>query len=174
LAQQDFAPPIEIANVDKTGGYISNQDLWIGPNGEAYVLYSEREVASALLRDKFLPGKSIISSLYLAVVKDGAVLSRRVLIAGTEAREAGCARFHVTKDGTVYAVLFVTGADGGNKLMQIHPSIENPPLVPIPVTKPIGNFCLANVRAGNEPSNIIDLHGPREGNTMAYAQIRMK
>ena len=166
-----FANPIEIANVDVTGGHIGNQDLWISPKGEAYVMYTEREVQSALLRDKFFPGKSILSSLHLAVVKDGAIISKRTLIEGSAASEPGCARFHVAKDGTVYAVLYVTGPEAGNKLMQIYPSIENPPLIPIPLKNPMGSYCLAGVRAGNKPSNTIDMHGLTKGTTMSYARM---
>ena len=65
VAKTAFSTPIEIANVDKTGGAISNQDLWLSPNGEAFLMYTEREVSSALLRDKFFPGKSLVSSLIL-------------------------------------------------------------------------------------------------------------
>jgi hypothetical protein len=173
IAKQGFAGPIEIANVDATGGYIGNQDLWISSSGEAYILYTQREVQSALLRDKFFPGKSIISSLYLAVVKDGAITSKRTLIAGTETSEPGCARFHVAKDGTVYAVLYVTGPEAGNKLMEVYPPLDNPPLIPIPLKSPMGSYCLASVRAGNKPSNTIDMHGQTQENTMSYARIAL-
>lgn len=174
IEKQGFAAPIEIANVDKTAGYISNQDLWISPDGEAYIMYTECEVQGALLRDKFFAGKSLIPSLHLAVVKDGAIASRRTLIAGTEAVQPGCARFHVAENGTVYAVLYVSGPEAGNKLMRIYPPIDNPPLIPIPLKKPISGYCLASVRAGNAPSDLIDIHGPTEGNTMAYAQVIIK
>jgi hypothetical protein len=134
-------------------------------------MYTEREVQSALLRDKFFPGKSILSSLHLAVVKDGAIVSKRTLIEGSPASEPGFARFHVAKDGTVYAVLYVTGQEAGNKLMQIYPSIENPPLIPIPLKNPMGAYCLASVRAGNKPSNTIDIHGQTKSTTMSYARM---
>jgi hypothetical protein len=68
IAKEDFGKPIEIANVDTTSGYIGNQDLWIAPDGAAYILYTQREVQSPLLRDKFFPGKSLLDSLYLVIV----------------------------------------------------------------------------------------------------------
>jgi hypothetical protein len=173
LKQEGFADPIEIANVDKTGGHITNQDLWISPQGEAYILYTEQEVQSALLRDKFFSGRSIIPSLCLAVVKDDAVVSRRTLIAGTDTMQAGCARFQETKNGALYAVVYVTGSDAGNKLMPIYPPVENPPLVPVPLKKPFTGFCLANVRAGNAPSDTIDMLGQTADNTMSYAQVAL-
>ncbi len=174
VASQGFASPIEIANVDATAGYIGSQDLWISPGGEAYLMYTEQEVQSALLRDKFLPGKSLIPSLRLAVIKDGKVVSRRVLLAGTDAMSPGCARFQVAENGTVYAVMYVSGPDAGNKLMQVYPRVEDAPLIPIPLKTPISAFCLASVRAGNAPSNIIDMHGSTQGNTMGYAQAVIK
>jgi hypothetical protein len=166
-----FTAPIEIANVDKTGGAVSNQDLWLSPAGEAYILYTEREVASALIRDKFFPGKSLITSLHLAVVKDGAVGARRVLYAGTDAAQCGHARFHVAGGGTVYAVMSVSGPDAGNRLIQVYPTVENAPLVPVPAKKPMSSYCLANVRAGNAPSNTIDMLAQSAGDTMSYMQI---
>jgi hypothetical protein len=174
ITRHGFARPVEIANVDKTAGHIANQDLWISPAGEAYILYTEREVQNGLVRDRFFPGKSIIGSLYLAVVKDGEIRSRRTLIAGAAGSEPGCARFHVAEDGKLYAVVHVTGPEAGDKLMQVYPPIENPPLVAIPLKKPFGAFCLASVRAGNKPSAIIDLHGQTQGNKLSYAQIRIR
>ena len=169
-----FSAPVEIANVDATAGNVRNQDLWISPEGASFLLYTEQEVASPLLRDRFFPGKSVASSLKLAVVKDGEVVSRRTLLAGGPATEAGCARFHAAPDGSLYAVLYVGGADAGNKLMQILPELENPPLLPIPLKSPMGAFCLAGVRAGNAPSSLVDMHGHTGGNTMAYARIALR
>lgn len=167
IAKGGFAPPLEIANVDKTAGGITNQDMWIAPDGAALLMYKESEVASALMRDKFFPGKSLLNSMHLAVVRDGAVVSRRVLHTGAEGCEAGWARFHTAADGTVYAVLHVTGPEAGNKIMQVWPEIENPPLIPLPAAQPLTSFFLASVRLGSRPSDTIDILGP-VGNTMRY------
>jgi len=174
LTATPFAPPIEIANVDKTAGYIGNQDLWVSPTGEAYIMYTETEVASTLMRDKFFPGKSVIPSLLLAVVKDGAVVSRRVLIAGNETVSPGCARFHVAQDGALFAVLWIGGAHPGNYLMRIQPAQGDVSMIPIPFKKPLGSFSLASVRAGNRPSNVIDILGQASDDTMAYAQVAIR
>ncbi len=171
VAKSGFSAPLEIANVDQTGGAISNQDLWLSPDGEAHIMYTQREVASPLLRDKFFPGKSIVTSLHLAVVKDGAVTTRRVLYAGTDAAQCGHARFQVAADGTVYAVMIVSGPEAGNKLMQVFPPVENAPLIPVPAKHPMSSYCLASVRAGNAASNTIDLLGQSSGDTMSYLQI---
>jgi hypothetical protein len=57
-----FAEPVEIANLDATAGHIRNQDLAIGPDGEAYVLYTARETQSELMRDQFFPDASLADS----------------------------------------------------------------------------------------------------------------
>ena len=174
LTQQGFGKPLEIANVDPTGGHIANNDLWVSPGGTAYILYTEREVQSALLRDKFFPGKSIVNSLKLAIVKDGALLSTQVLVPGSPEQEPGNARFHVTPDGCLYAVIDLRGPGGGNKLLRVYPPLENATLVPIPLQKPMGGFSLASQRAGNPPSYTIDLLGQSAANTMSYAEIQIQ
>ncbi|MBX7259494.1 MAG: hypothetical protein K1Y02_24250 [Candidatus Hydrogenedentes bacterium] len=175
IAKQDFAPPIEIANVDKTAGAISNQDMWIAPDASAYLIYTEREVQSTLMRDKFFPDKSILGSLWLAIVKDGQVVSKQNLIPGAPEREVPSARFHETPDGTLYAVLYTTGADAGNKLMRIYPKLDTENLTPIPLKTPFSSFTLASVRAGCKPSNTIDIFGhAKGGETLSYAQVVLR
>ncbi len=174
LKHEGFAEPLEVANVDDTGGYINNQDLWLSPAGDAYILYTEREVQSALLRDKFFPEKSIVSSLHLAVVRNGAVVSRRTLVAGTEERTPGCARFQEAADGILYAVVYIGGEGAGNVLVQVFPEPETPALVPIPLTKPMSAFCLASVRAGCAPADTIDLLGQTSADTVSYAQVTLE
>ena len=171
LQEKPFAKPVEIANVDATGGAISNKDLWVNPAGEAFIMYTECEVQSTLLRDKFFPGKSVISSLKLAQVKEGVVTNRRTLIEGSEQRSFGDARFHLSPEGTLYAVVYVSGPEAGNKLIAINPDGTAGLLIPIPMKKPIGSFALASMRAGNTPSKTIDLLGQRDGTTLSYAQL---
>ncbi len=174
LFKQDFAEPMEIANVDATGGHISNKDLWVSPRGTAYILYTECEVASALLRDKFFPGRSTVNSLHLAVVKNQKLVEQRTLIRGTDKSAPGEARFHLTPEGTLWAVVYMNGEGGGNKLLRIHPADPENRLLPIPLKTPMPSYCLASARAGNRPSNIIDMAGCLPGNVMAYAQITLR
>jgi len=171
LKDKPFAAAVEIANVDKTGGHISNQDLWVAPDGTAYILYTETEVASALLRDKFFPGKSILASMKLAVVKDGAVVARKTLVEGTPEAVASHGRFHLTPEGTLYALMYKTGKTPGNVLAQIHPESTGAP-VRVPFKTPFSSFALATVREGNAPSPTIDVLGHQaKGDTMAYGEI---
>jgi hypothetical protein len=167
-----FSGPIEIANVDATAGHISNQDLWIAPNGDAYVMYTEVEVGSALMRDKFFPGKSTTPSLMLAIVRDGSVAERHALVPASEQEHAGHARFHVTAKGEVYALIYVSGSSPRNELVPIYPDHTPGERVPVPFKVPFGSFLLASRRAGNAAGNTIDLIGMNgKADTMAYGQI---
>ena len=175
IRAKEFAPPIAIANVDATAGALGNQDLWIAPDGVAFILYTEREVQSALLRDKFFPGKSIIGSLYLAVVKDNAIVERRVIIEGRQGEEPAHARFQQTPDGTVYALVFMAGANPRDVLVQIRPTPETQELAAVPLKVPFTSFYLATVRAGNAPSNTVDVLGnSASGTTISYACIEIQ
>lgn len=175
LKESGFSAPLEITNVDATGGYVSNQDLWIAPDGAAYILYTQREVQSALMRDKFFPGKSLIDSLYLAVVKDGQIVERRTLLAGSESEIPSCTRFHQAMDGSLYAFSFVAGAKPRNALFRIPLQPGEMERVEVPMEKPFTSFMIATVREGNAPSNIIDVLGNRDScETLAYAQVHLK
>jgi hypothetical protein len=174
LREAGLVTPIEIANVDETGGHIGNQDLWVSADGRAYLMYTEREVQSALLRDRFFPARSVLDSLNLAVVEDGEVVERHTLVEGTPERSVSRARFHETPDGKVYAVLYVSGKEIRNELMQIYPEIRPAETVPLPLERPFTSFCLASVRAGNAPSNVIDIFGhSRDSQTLSYAEVRI-
>ncbi|MCX5770895.1 MAG: hypothetical protein NTZ09_11575 [Candidatus Hydrogenedentes bacterium] len=171
LRGQDFGAPLEIANVDKTGGYISNKDLWIASNGDAWIVYNEQEVQSALLRDQFFPGKSTIPSLRVAVVRGNEIVVRRAIVAGTDERVCGEGKIHVLADGTPVLVAYLTGSEAG---MYLRPLMEeSAEWTKIPLAKPFGAFSLASVRAGNKPSDTIDIFGPTNANVYSYAQVRV-
>lgn len=175
LTTGDFAEPIEITNVDATGGATSNQDLWIAPDGAAFILYTQREVQSALLRDKFFPGKSLIDSIYLAVVRDGKVVERRTLLEGNETGIPAHARFHQTPDGQLYALVYVTGKQPRNELWRIPTDGGEMDRAVVPFSVPFTSFMLATVRAGNAPSKTIDVLGNRNvGTTLSYARIDLE
>ncbi len=174
LNEGGFGEPVEVANVDATAGYIGNQDLWIAPEGDAYILYTQRETQSALLRDAFFPEASLLNSLHLAIVKRDGTIQRHVLMEGTDDRIPGHARFHETPDGNLFVLLNVTGSDSGNKLLQVRPYTANAEMRDVPFQTPFSSFVLTTVRAGNAPSNIIDVFGIQaKGNTMAYGRIAL-
>jgi len=176
IRKAGFAEPIEIANVDATAGAIRNEDLWIAPDNSALLLYREQEVQSTMMRDKFFPEGSLTPSLYMAVVREGKIVDRQVLIAGSDTLSPDHARFHATPDGKVYALTYVSGAAPGNYLYQVYPRGENPEAIPVPLSAPFVAFCLANTRAGCAPSDTIDIFGYAGGGpgVMSYAQLRLE
>ena len=175
IMSQAFAEPIEIANVDKTAGAISNQDMWVSPQNVAYLLYTERAVQSPLMRDRFFPDLSVRNSLNLAIVSNGQISGRHVLLEGDDAYEPAHARFHETPDGRVFAVVYLTGARHGNYLVQVYPELEQGDWTLLPVDAPFTSYCLATVRAGCAPSYTIDMHGyAGQGNVLSYAAIEIR
>jgi hypothetical protein len=173
LKKADFRKPLEIANVDATAGYARNHDLWLAPNGDAYLIYTQQEVHSALLRDKFFPGKSVVPSLHLAVIHEGEIVRREILMEASDKRYASNARFQELADGRMIAVLSVQGEGAGVKVMPIYPELSRT-LADVPLEKPIHSFCLATVRAGNAPSNTVDMFGETKPNQYSYAQFTVK
>ena len=123
------------------------------------------------MRDKFFPDKSIINDLKLAIVTPGKAPEIQTLITGREGAEPAHARFQATPDGAVYAVLYMSGPEAGNKLLRVYPPTELPDPIPIPLARPMSAFCLATVRAGNAPSWTIDLLGHLTGDRLSYARI---
>ncbi len=168
-----FQEPVEVDSVDATGGSIMNQDLWTAADGEAWILYTRREVQSALLRDKFFPDKSILPALYLARISGNTVTHKTVLLPENENASVSQARFHITPDGAVYVVLHLTGTDSGVKLLRLLPEDPARTLIPVSLSHPLAAFCLAGIRAGNAPSNIIDLFGSTGDTVYRYAAIRI-
>lgn len=169
-----FDAPIEIANVDATAGHISNHDLWIGPNGDAYVLYSEAPVASELMREKFFPDKTTTPTLMLAIVRGGSAAERHVLVAPDATQQAGAARFHVRPNGEVWALVYLSGPTARNVLLPIYPS-PGGPAVEVPFKSPFTNFLLASTRAGNAASDTIDVVGTNGGfDGISYGRIALE
>lgn len=158
--------------MDATAGAIANQDLWIAPDGSVYIMYTLREVQSALMRDQFFPDKSILNSLHLVKIQKGKIVEDTILVEGTEATQPGRSQFHETEDGRVFAMMSLSGEGGGNKLMQVYPAVKKETLVDVPFEVPFSTFMLASGRAGNVPSNIIDVIGHRSsGQVVSYGRV---
>ncbi|MBM4032806.1 MAG: hypothetical protein FJ291_13600, partial [Planctomycetes bacterium] len=66
IAKEPFAPPATIASREETAGHIRNLDMWIGPDGDAHVLYLDRNIWHAFMRDEFFRGTPITASLVYA------------------------------------------------------------------------------------------------------------
>jgi hypothetical protein len=182
LRRGGFAPPQEIDTVDATGGHITNLDLWADQRGTAHLLYLKTNF-SPLLRDRFFPGQEIVTTLEHVEAAGGKIIRRTHLLSGGEkARETPhYARFHATEDGTLWAVVFITGrrSDGSsfaeNRVFPIRPGQLEVSFTLLPLKTPLSIFFTAAERGGSRPSNVLDLLGTgSDGQTLRYASVRLR
>jgi hypothetical protein len=172
ISASGFAEPLEVENLEATAGHITNLDLWIGPDGEAHLLYATTPVQSPLMRDRFFPDVKLVTSLVHTVVRGGAVASREVIAEGGEGLPQPApswARFHATGDGRLFIVYYASGA---NWVMQLLPARGEPMRLSLqhPITQPFTN----TERGGSEPSRVLDLFGTAdEPNALGYVRIRL-
>jgi len=179
IAKAPFAAPVTIASREETCGHIRNLDLWLGPDGDAHVLYLDRNIWHAFMRDEFFRGTPITVSLAYARIREGKVAEQRTLVEHVEGQPAKAlvpnyGAFHATADGRLFALYHVSGGDAtGNYALQLLPKADAAP-VRLPLKFPLSNFFTATERLGTEPSDTIDLygHGP-EPNTIRYAQVKI-
>ena len=178
-----MAPWIEIASRDQTAGWLSPWDLWLGPNGEVHLLWSERAIDERL-RAKFFPEAKQSHTLNYAVLREGKVVRRRTLMESTEAKPGmtgAPARFHVTPDHRLFVVCYASGTEPGgrrvaeNRLLEILPDGSTGVPVRLPLAKPFTSCFTTTVRAGSPPSRVLEMLGTRAGtgHTISYARVRL-
>ena len=184
ITKERFQPWVEIASRERTCGWVSPGDLWIAPDGKVHILWTERALDERL-RQRFFPEARQSHSLNYAVVRDGKVLSRRVLLVAEEGESnerPGQARFQVTANKHLFVFFYVSGTDAGgqpiseNRLLQIRGDGTASRAVRVPLEKPFGSFFTATVRAGSPPSSTLELLGTQQGKgaTISYARIRIE
>ncbi len=129
ITREPFAAWVEIASRDKTCGWLSPGDLWLAPNGDVHLLWSERAIDERL-RAKFFPEAKQRHALNYAMVHDGKVIRRRTLMESTEDKPGiigSAGRFHVTPDFRLFVVCYASGNGAGgqsvaeNRILEILP-----------------------------------------------------
>ncbi len=180
ITRAPFAPAATIASREETAGLIRNLDMWIGPDGDAHVLYLDRNIWHAFMRDEFFRGTPIAVSLVYARIREGKAIEQRTLIEHVEGQPAKApvpnyGALHATADGRLLALYHVSGGDAtGNYALQLLPKSEAAP-IKLPLKFPLASFFSATERLGTEPSNTLDLYGPGpEPNTIRYAQLKIR
>jgi len=184
ITKGEFQPWVEIASREKTCGWVSPGDLWIGPDGKVHILWTERALDERL-REKFFPDARQSYSLNYAAVREGKVLTRRTLLLAEEGgaqERPGQSRFHITPKGRLLVCFYVSGADANgrsvseNRLVEILPNGTAGKPVRIPFEKPFASFFTATVRAGSAPARMLELLGTRQGagSTISYARVRVE
>jgi len=182
-----FIEPIEVASAEKTGGHVWNLDLHVDADNAAHLLYTREPYANAHVHEAYFPDEPRTKHLEYAIVKNGKVISRRVLVervTDTDRVTPGWGRFHVTPDEELYFILAGTLTDAKGRVTQANfiariGSPANPPeLHRLALKHPFQgalSFFAATPRGGSKPSEVIDLLGATdEPNTLRYARIRLK
>jgi len=183
ITKGQFHEWVEIASRDKTCGWISPGDLWVGPDGAVHVLWSERALDERL-RQKFFPDAKQSHELNYAVVRDGKVVLRRTLAQagdglGKEYPSGG--RFQITPDNRLFVVFYVQGQDASGKavsetrVMEILSDGQLGLAVRIPFKQPFTSYFTATPRGGSPPSSTLELLGHHAGSPtkLSYARVRL-
>lgn len=199
IATTPFSPILTVASVDETCGHIRNLDLWIGPDGDAHLLWLERNVWHAFMRDAFFPGLPITVTLKYARVRHGEVIARRTLaqceedLSGRQPAQRDtfapgqtaevamrgprptCGAFHAIAPDQALLLYHLSderGAAGGYYAQEVLPALQ--PAVKFDLTHPLHTFFTATTRNGTLPGDVIDLIGIGAApNTLRYAQARL-
>jgi hypothetical protein len=183
ITKEPFAEWVEIASRDKTCGWVSPGDLWLAPNGEVHLLWSERAIDERL-RAKFFPEATQSHTLNYAVVRAGKVVRRRTLMESTEDKPGvvgSAGRFHATPDNRLFVVCYASGTEAvgkgvaENRILEILPDGSTGKPVRLPLVKPFTSYFTTTVRGGSPPSRTLEMLGTRAGtgNTISYAKVRL-
>lgn len=183
ITKEAFREWVEIASRDETCGWISPGDLWLAPDGDVHLIWSEQAVDERV-RDKFFPEVRQSHSLNYARVRDGRVVERRTLLESNEDRPGlvdSAVRFHATSDNRLFVVQLASGVgpDGTgiseNRIVEILPEGKIGAPVRLPLERPFTSYFTATVRGGSPPSATLEMLGHRAGgaNTISYARVRL-
>ena len=146
-----FQPWVEIASRDKTCGWITPGDLWLAPDGNVHILWTERAIDERL-RTEFFPGQKQSTTLLYAILRAGRIIHQRTLLKAEEGGEAevpGRGRFHVLPDGRLLAFYYVQGKDASgktvseNRLVELHPDGTCGSKVRVPLKHPFQEYFTA-------------------------------
>lgn len=183
ITKEPFAEWIEIASRDKTCGWVSPGDLWLAPNGDVHLLWTERALDERL-RAKFFPEAKQSHSLNYAVVHEGKVIRRHTLLESTEDRPGvtgSAGRFQTTPDHRLFVVCYASGTEtdgrsiSENRMLEILPDGAPGKPLRLLLAKPFTSYFTTTVRGGSPPSQTLEMLGSRagSGNTISYARVRL-
>jgi hypothetical protein len=175
---------MEIDTVEKTGGHITNLDLFVDAAGTAHLLYLKRPYANPYIREKYFPQGKDTAHLQYVVVKDGKVSATRTLAETTSDGQAltpSYARFHVGPREKLYVVASGTMNDAkgeaafGMFLAAVLAGSEKADFQRLDLKHPLSTFFTNTPRGGSKPGEIIDLFGTgNDAPNLRYTRIRLK
>jgi len=154
----------------------------VAPDGAAHVLWTERAIDERL-REKFFPEVEQSHSLNYAIVRDGKVVTRRILAQsgqGGTGEIPGSARFQATPANRLWVIYYVSGTSASGQSLNENRVLEIKgdgvsALTVVPLKFPMTDFFTPTVRAGSPPSRRLEMLGQRTGGprTIGYARIRL-
>jgi hypothetical protein len=183
VSRTPFGNWVEIASRDETCGWISPGDLWVSPNGEVHLVWTERAIDERL-RAKFFPHARQSHAMNYAVIRGDKIIKRHTIHLaqeGVSGEIASAPRFHETLSGALYLVYYVGGTDPAgkavseNRLLRIQNDIPGPAFR-IPLRTPFTAYFTTTVRAGSLPSDWLEMLGQRQGSpsVIGYARLRLQ
>jgi hypothetical protein len=182
ITKEPFRAWVEFANREATAGQIRANDLSIGRDGSVHLLWTEQALDERL-RNKFFPDARQSHALNYAVLREGKVVLRKTLLQSSDEKPGlvvSLARFHLTPDDRLFAVMYVSGSEGGrsvaeNRIAEIHANGTLGTMHRLNLKHPISNFFTATPRAGSPKSQLVELFGPRSGraNTLSYVRVKL-
>jgi hypothetical protein len=183
ITREGFRGWVELASREATCGWITPGDLHVTVDGSVHVLWTERALDERL-REEFFPTEKQRHALEYALVKDGRVIRRRTVWAAEEGKskkQPGRGRFHVTPDGRLFVLFYLSGTDdqgrgvSENRLLEMRDNVSPRDSVIVPLQRPFVDFFTTTVRGGSPPSGTIELLGVGVGSrkTLSYARIRL-
>ena len=181
ITKQPFAEWVEIATRDKTCGWISPGDLYLGPNGDVYLVWSEKALDERL-RAKFFPQAKQSQALNFAIIRQGKVIRRLTVEEAVENSPGivgSAARFQVTPENRLFVVYYASGTDQAgkpvseNRVREFLPNGSFSEPTRVNLKRPFVSFFTATVRAGSPPSRTLEMLGERSGVplTISYARV---
>jgi len=152
------------------GGTVGMGDSWLAPDGCVHLVW-QKEPINPKLRELHFPDIRRDWHMCYGILKDGAVVEKRVLLSGGETMGPlyatgyiGHPRLHVTPDHTLYVLCRLVGttpetrAQSGTYAIRIGKDGAISAPVRIPLSRPItGAFFTASPRAGCALTEAADL-----------------
>jgi hypothetical protein len=193
ITSAGFSPWLVVANSEENGENLRVLDMWMDPGGIVHLMWLKNPINQEI-RDKFFPDIKRVWSINYALIKEGKVISEKILLETgdgiqktpqndlMEKYSINWGRYQVFPDNRLFVIFHISGTDKNgnqgseNRIMEIHkdgsPSLSQT----IPLKQPMSFFFTATPRGGSLPSATIDLigQGGEQRNAIRYARIMMK
>lgn len=172
-----FEEWVEVADREKTAGGIFPCDMWIDPDGKAHILWTERALDERLHKE-FFPDEKQSYALNYGIIENGKVVFRKAVMLSNKPNMIlpGRGRFQVTPENRLFIFYYVHSENNEfreNRIIEVMPDHSFSAPVKLQLQRPLNRFFTATVRAGSEPSEIIDVYGKDDKNEMRYVRIRI-